>query len=110
MIRSSRIAVFAGLVGLVLSQPAVSADRSTIHSTSQPMTSQPMSPRIQLAQASVMTVRTVDPACFCWANGERFNRGESACLRFGGSRVLAQCDQVTNVMSWSFTQNPCPDS
>jgi hypothetical protein len=105
MIRSSRIAVFAGLVGLVLSQPAVSADRSTIHSTSQPMTS-----RIQLAQASVMTVRTVDPACFCWANGERFNRGESACLRLGGSRVLAQCDQVTNVMSWSFTQNPCPDS
>ncbi len=66
------------------------------------------SPRaeITLAQSS----RIVDPACFCWANGERFNRGETACLRTSIGRRLAQCDQVTNVMSWSFSMNDCPES
>ena len=61
---------------------------------------------MELAQSQ----RIVDPACFCWANGERFNRGEAACLRTGNGRQLAMCDQVTNVMSWSFSQNPCPES
>ncbi len=112
MTMSFRISVLICLAGIAFAQPAFSADRAQ---------SQSMTPRIQLAMsevqqgdykkiADVMTVRTVDPACFCWANGERFNRGESACLRTGNGRVLAQCDQVTNVMSWSFTQNPCPES
>jgi hypothetical protein len=60
--------------------------------------------------ALVQSGRVVDPACFCWANGERFNRGETACLRTGMGRRLAQCDQVTNVMSWSFSTNDCPES
>ena len=64
------------------------------------------SPRIELSQSQ----RVVDPACFCWGNGERFNRGETVCLRTGNGRQLALCDQVTNVMSWTFTQNPCPES
>jgi hypothetical protein len=68
----------------------------------------PPAPAPQLQR--VQSQRVVDPACFCWANGERFNRGETACLRTGSGRQLAMCDQVTNVMSWSFTQNTCPDS
>ena len=77
-----------------------------------------MSQRLHIAQSSPVTPqivqaqspRVIDPACFCWANGERFNRGETACLRTGQGRRLAQCDQVTNVMSWSFSTNDCPES
>ena len=84
------------LVALMMS-PATAQTAQILHSAS---------PRNELAQSQ----RIVDPSCFCWANGERFNRGESACLRTNNGRTLAMCDQVTNVMSWAFTQNPCPES
>jgi hypothetical protein len=73
--------------------------------SAEPLAMTPRPATIQLAQS-----RIVDPACFCWANGERYNRGEIACLRTGNGRVMAECDQFTNVMSWNFTRNPCPES
>lgn len=73
--------------------------------SAEPLAMTPRPATVQLAQS-----RIVDPACFCWANGERYNRGEIACIRSSSGRVMAECDQFTNVMSWNFTRNPCPES
>jgi hypothetical protein len=62
--------------------------------------------RTQLAQS----VRETDPECYCWANGQRFAHGEQACIRGAGATRLATCDRVINVMSWSFSAEPCPES
>jgi hypothetical protein len=62
--------------------------------------------RTQLAQST----RETDPECYCWANGQRFAHGEQACIRGGGATRLATCDRVINVMSWSFSAEPCPES
>jgi hypothetical protein len=62
--------------------------------------------RAQLAQS----LRAMDPECYCWANGQRFAHGEQACVRAPGGARLATCDRVTNVMSWSFSADPCPES
>jgi hypothetical protein len=63
-------------------------------------------PHTQLAQS----IRQADPECYCWANGQRFAHGEQACIRGGGVTKLATCDRVINVMSWSFSAEPCPES
>ncbi len=48
--------------------------------------------------------------CYCRAQGRIFAPGESICLRtFEGGR-MAECRMVTNVMSWSDTGQPCPQS
>jgi hypothetical protein len=51
-----------------------------------------------------------DPNCFCLANGRMFGPGERVCLKTAEGPRLAQCDMATNVMSWSITQTPCPES
>jgi hypothetical protein len=63
-------------------------------------------PQTQLAQS----IRQTDPECYCWANGQRFAHGEQACIRGGGATRLATCDREINVMSWSFSAEPCPES
>jgi hypothetical protein len=63
-------------------------------------------PHTQLAQS----IRQNDPECYCWANGQRFAHGEQACIKGGGATRLATCDRVINVMSWSFSAEPCPES
>jgi hypothetical protein len=65
-----------------------------------------MTPRTELSQS----VRETDPECYCWANGQRFAHGEQACIKGGGMKRLALCDRVLNVMSWSFSAEPCPES
>lgn len=51
-----------------------------------------------------------DPACFCWANGRKFEPGERACLRTGSGGRLATCGMVINMMSWELSSDPCPES
>jgi hypothetical protein len=60
----------------------------------------------QLAQS----IREADPECYCWANGRRFAHGEQACIKGAGATRLATCDRVINMMSWSFSAEPCPES
>jgi hypothetical protein len=62
--------------------------------------------RVELSQS----IRQSDPECYCWANGSRFAHGEQACIKGGGMTRLALCDRVQNVMSWSFSTEPCPES
>jgi hypothetical protein len=63
-------------------------------------------PRTELAQS----IRETDPECYCWANGRRFAHGEQACIKGVGATRLATCDRVINMMSWSFSAEPCPES
>jgi hypothetical protein len=70
-----------------------------------------MSARTPLAETQLaQSLRQADPECYCWANGQRFAHGEQACIRGGGATRLATCDRVINVMSWSFSAEPCPES
>lgn len=69
-----------------------------------------MTPRVEAKVELSQSIRPSDPECFCWANGQRFAHGEQACIRGGGMTRLALCDRVLNVMSWSFSTEPCPES
>jgi hypothetical protein len=48
--------------------------------------------------------------CYCRAQGRIFAPGESICLRTPEGGRMAECRMVTNVMSWSVTGKPCPES
>ena len=52
-----------------------------------------------------------DPAkCYCRAQGRLFAPGESVCLKTAHGGRLAECQMVTNVMSWGVTDKACPES
>jgi hypothetical protein len=48
--------------------------------------------------------------CYCRAEGRMFAEGEQVCLKTAEGPRLALCDMEINVMSWSITETPCPDS
>lgn len=48
--------------------------------------------------------------CYCRANGRIYAPGEQTCLRTPQGTRLAQCEMVTNIMSWEVTSQTCPDS
>ncbi|MCB5173803.1 MULTISPECIES: hypothetical protein [Microvirga] len=48
--------------------------------------------------------------CYCRAQGRIFAPGEQVCLRTADGPRLAQCRMEINVMSWSFTETPCPET
>jgi hypothetical protein len=48
--------------------------------------------------------------CYCRAQGRMFAMGERVCLRTAEGPKLAQCRMEINVMSWSITEAPCPES
>jgi len=48
--------------------------------------------------------------CYCLAQGRMFAEGERVCLKTADGPRLAQCRMEINVMSWSITETPCPDS
>jgi len=48
--------------------------------------------------------------CYCRAQGRIFAPGEQVCLRTAEGPRLAQCRMEINVMSWSITQTPCPET
>ena len=50
------------------------------------------------------------PDCYCRAQGRIFAPGERICLRTAEGPRLAECRMETNVMSWSFTAAPCPET
>ena len=55
--------------------------------------------------------RDHDPLeCSCRAQGRMFAPGEKVCLRTADGPRLAQCRMEINVMSWSITETPCPET
>lgn len=48
--------------------------------------------------------------CYCRAQGRIFAPGEHVCLRTANGPRLAECRMEINVMSWSFTDTPCPET
>jgi hypothetical protein len=50
------------------------------------------------------------PDCYCRAQGKIFAPGERICIRTAQGGRLAECQMVTNVMSWGITDRPCPES
>jgi hypothetical protein len=48
--------------------------------------------------------------CYCRAQGKMFAPGEKVCLKTADGPRLAQCQMEINVMSWSLTEAPCPET
>lgn len=48
--------------------------------------------------------------CYCRAQGRTFAPGETICLKTAEGPRLAQCQMEINVMSWSITSKPCPET
>ena len=48
--------------------------------------------------------------CYCRAQGRMFAPGEKVCLKTAEGPRLAQCRMEINVMSWSVTETPCPET
>jgi hypothetical protein len=48
--------------------------------------------------------------CYCRAQGKMFAPGEKVCLKTAEGPKLAQCQMEINVMSWSITETPCPET
>jgi len=48
--------------------------------------------------------------CYCRAQGRMFAPGEKVCLKTAEGPKLAQCQMEINVMSWSITEIPCPET
>jgi len=48
--------------------------------------------------------------CYCRAQGKIFAPGERICLKTAEGPRLAQCQMEINVMSWSITSIPCPET
>ena len=48
--------------------------------------------------------------CYCRAQGRMFAPGEKVCLKTADGPRLAQCRMEINVMSWSLSEAPCPES
>ena len=48
--------------------------------------------------------------CYCRAQGKMFAPGETVCLKTVDGPRLAQCQMEINVMSWSLTEAPCPET
>lgn len=48
--------------------------------------------------------------CYCRAQGRMFAPGEKVCLKTAEGPRLAQCRMEINVMSWSITEAPCPET
>ncbi len=48
--------------------------------------------------------------CYCRAQGRMFAPGERVCLKTAEGSRLAECRMEINVMSWSITEIPCPET
>jgi hypothetical protein len=102
-----RFAAVRMLAAAVLGLAAIAPSASGLAAHEAPkMSARSALPQTELAQS----IRQTDPECYCWANGVRFAHGEQACIKGGGATRLATCDRVINVMSWSFSAEPCPES
>jgi hypothetical protein len=78
------------LLGLLAAAPATAADGAHIH-------------RAQTPHHNPLD-------CYCRAQGKMFAPGERVCLRTAEGSRLAECRMEINVMSWSITAAPCPET
>jgi len=65
-------------------------------------------PATQAAQSQAPAHNPLE--CYCRAQGKMFAPGEKVCLRTAEGPRLAQCSMEINVMSWSITDAPCPET
>ena len=79
------------VLGLTVLAPAVAHDRPEL-----------------LQQAQAPGHNPLD--CYCRAQGKMFAPGEKVCLKTADGPRLAQCQMEINVMSWSLTEAPCPET
>ncbi|WP_046118538.1 hypothetical protein [Ensifer aridi] len=50
-----------------------------------------------------------DRRCACRnRDGARYELGQVACIRVGGTSYLARCEMNLNVMTWKKLQDGCP--
>lgn len=78
------------LLSLLLAVPATALDEAIVH------------------RAQAPDHNPLD--CYCRAQGRVFAPGERVCLRTVQGPRMAQCRMEINVMSWSITDAPCPES
>jgi hypothetical protein len=89
----------AALAVLLAASPALAHERP--HGPQTPL---PGDAAFHRAQAH-------DPLdCYCRAKGRIFAPGATVCLSTPQGARMAECRMVVNVMSWGFTEQPCPDS
>jgi hypothetical protein len=50
------------------------------------------------------------PDCYCRTQDRIVAEGEMACMATPSGWRMAECRMEINVMSWGFTDQPCPDS
>lgn len=78
------------LIGILAAWPALAQERPPVLQTQMPG-HDPMN-------------------CYCRAQGRLFAEGESICLKTAEGPRVAECQMVTNVMSWGITARPCPET
>jgi hypothetical protein len=49
-------------------------------------------------------------SCVCRGNNRTFEQGQTTCLRTSEGPRLATCGMELNIMSWKFSDRPCPES
>ena len=86
----SVVVLLTPVLGLLLAGPATALDEPMVHRTQAP------------------DHNPLD--CYCRAQGRIFAPGESVCLKTAQGARMAQCRMEINVMSWSITEAPCPES
>lgn len=58
----------------------------------------------------VRQAQSSDPDCYCWAHGRKYGAGERTCIRTTTGPRMALCDRVTNLMSWTPSEESCGES
>jgi hypothetical protein len=90
------------LLGLLIALPACASDEASAFDQAS------ASERARLHHAQAPHHNPLD--CYCRAQGRMFAPGERVCLRTAEGPKLAECRMEINVMSWSITAAPCPET
>lgn len=69
--------------------------------------------RILLIAATFVVAAAVSPAsadCTCRARGVVVHHGQTACIPTPAGPRLARCEMVSNMSSWKFLEEACPQA
>jgi len=61
-----------------------------------------------IAAPLLATASVAQADCTCRARGIVAEHGQTLCIRTPDGYRLARCDKVSNVASWTFLENGCP--
>jgi hypothetical protein len=96
------------LLGLLIALPACASDEASAFDQASASDEASASERARLHHAQAPHHNPLD--CYCRAQGRMFAPGERVCLRTAEGPKLAECRMEINVMSWSITAAPCPET